>query len=227
MPEGVNVEVAQQLTEHGHSGVRHERWHRVIEIVEVTVLAVVAIATAWSGFQASKWDGRQTFLYGESSRLRFEAEDASTRGGQQLVADSAGFGVWLQAQSAGNATLMDQTARRFTPDYRAAFDAWLKTDPLTNPNAPAGPGYMPGFVNPNMAKATVLNERASRKFEAGTKASETGDKYVRNTVLFASVLFLVAMAQRISGRGPRFAANGIAVALLIFVTSSMVRLPRL
>ena len=70
-------------------------------------------------------------------------------------------------------------------------------------------------------------ERATCGFLNCAWAGETGDKYVRNTVLFASVLFLVAMAQRISGRGPRFAANGIAVALLIFVTSSMVRLPRL
>ena len=62
---------------------------------------------------------------------------------------------------------------------------------------------------------------------AGTESSETGDKYVRNTVLFASVLFLVAMAQRITGKGARFTANGIAIALLAFVTISMIGLPRL
>jgi len=81
--------------------------------------------------------------------------------------------------------------------------------------------------NPNIVTAKQLNEQASKKFEGGTHAGETGEKYVRNTVLFASVLFLVAMAQRISGRGPRFAANGIAVVLLVYVMISMVRLPRL
>jgi hypothetical protein len=34
-----------------------------IEILEVTVLALVAIATAWSGYQATQWGGRQAVLY--------------------------------------------------------------------------------------------------------------------------------------------------------------------
>jgi len=33
-----------------------------IEILEVTVLALVAIAIAWSGYQATRWGGRQALL---------------------------------------------------------------------------------------------------------------------------------------------------------------------
>jgi hypothetical protein len=227
VPEGMSVEIAHKLTEHDEGGQRHERWHQLLEIVEVTLLAVVAVATAWSGLQASRWDGRQALRYGQSSRLRFEAEAASTRGGQELVADSAGFNTWLQAHGANDTALMDEITRRFTPDYRAAFEAWLKTDPFTNPKAPAGPGYMPGFVNPNIAKAARLNAEASKTFDEGTHARETGEKYVRDTVLFASVLFLVAIAQRQRSRGARLTANLIAVALLIFTMISIVTLPRL
>jgi len=50
---------------------------------------------------------------------------------------------------------------------------------------------------------------------------------VRNTVLFASVLFLVALAQRQKARGARLAANGIAVGLLLYTIVSVVSLPRL
>ena len=227
MPEGMNVEVAHKLTEHGASAERHESWHRVVEVIEVTMLAIVAVATAWSGFQAARWDGRQALQYGQSSHLRFEAEAASTVGGQKLVADSAGFNTWLQAQRANDTQLMKEITDRFTPDYRAAFESWLKTDPLNNPKAPAGPVYMPGFVNPDMAKAAQLNVEASKRFDEGTSARETGEKYVRDTVLFASVLFLVAIAQRQRSRGARLAANGIAIALLIFTMVSVVTLPRL
>jgi hypothetical protein len=227
VPEGMNVEIAHKLSEHEAAHAQHERWHSLLEIVEVTVLAVVAVATAWSGLQAARWDGRQALRYGESSRLRFEADAASTRGGQELVADSAGFNTWLQAESSGDTKLMDELERRFTPDYRAAFEAWLKTNPLTNEKAPAGPAYMPGYVNPKVDKATHLNAQASEAFQQGTEARETGEKYVRNTVLFASVLFLVALAQRQRSRGARVAANGIAVALLLFTMASVVTLPRL
>jgi hypothetical protein len=223
----MNVEIAHKLSEHEASVGRRERWHELLEIVEVTLLAVVAVATAWTGLQAARWDGRQALRYGESSRLRFDADAASTRGGQAIVANSAGFTAWLQAHDAGNTTLMHEYERRFTPDYRSAFDDWLKTDPFHDESAPAGPAYMPSYRNPDLELAAERNDDASHAFDEGTEARETGEKYVRNTVLFASVLFLVALAQRQKARGARLAANGIAVGLLLFTMVSVVSLPRL
>ena len=89
------------------------------------------------------------------------------------------------------------------------------------------PAYMPGYANAEIGEATRLNEEASHKFDEGTEARETGENYVRNTVLFATVLFLVALAQRQKARGARIAANGIAVALLVFTMISTVNLDRL
>lgn len=226
MPEGLNVEVAHKLTEH-ETQARHERWHRVLEIVEVSLLAVVAVTTAWAGYQAAQWDGRQALRYGQSSRLRFEAEAASTRAGQELVADSSGFSAWLQAHDAGNTELMTQIERRFTADYHAAFEQWLATDPFTNPDAPAGPAYVPGYSNPNADRTAHRNDEASRVFDEGTEARETGEKYVRDAVLLASVLFFVALAQRQRARGARIAGLGIAVVLFAYVMVSVVTLPRL
>ncbi len=197
-----------------------------IEIVEVTVLALVAIATAWSGYQATQWGGRQAVLYGQASTTRFAADAASTRGGQFLVADATVFTAWLQAHSAGDTQLEGVLLRRFTPEYRAAFEAWLKTDPFTDPSAPAGPGYMPGFHQPDLEHAASLNALASSLFAQGTTARETANKYVRDTVLFATVLFLIAVAQRFKERRIRIAANALALALLAYSLASLVILPR-
>jgi hypothetical protein len=227
VPEDMNVEFAHRLTEPEREAERRERRHRILEIIEVTVLAVVAVATAWTGYQASQWDGRQALRYGQASHLRFEAETASTRGAQVLVADSAGFNTWLQAHSNDDPQLMEEIARRFTPYYRAAFDAWLKTNPFTDANAPPGPAYMPGYVNPDIKRSGQINDQASATFDDGTHARETGDKYVRDAVVFASVLFLVALAQRQRAHAARLAANGIALALLVVVMISVVSLPRL
>ena len=228
MPEGANVEIAHSLTEqeHEHGGHR-EGWHRVLEILEVALLAVVAIATAWSGFQAAKFDGRQSVLYGHSSRDRFEAEAATTTGDQRLAADAGIFTAWLQAHSAGNTELETLLAKRLTPDYKVAFDAWLQTDPFVNASAPPGPAAMPQYRNPDLEKAAALNADASASFDEGTKARETGEKYVRNTVLFAMVLFLVAIAQRMKDKTLRGGVNLMAVILAIYGIISMVRLPRL
>ena len=204
-----------------------ESWTKRTEIVEVIVLALVAIATAWSGFQGTTWGGHQAFLYGRASAERFHADAASTLGGQQLVADSSMFTAWLQARDAGDSGLQEQLERRFSPDYHSAFEAWLETDPFTNPQAPPGPGYMPGFHNPHLRSAARLNARASSYFARGTEAREIANKYVRDTVLFATVLFLIAVAQRFTVRGVRIGANALAIGLLVLTLVTVLDLPRM
>jgi hypothetical protein len=68
-----------------------KRGETLVEIVEVLVLAMVAVATSYSGCVAARWDGRQALLYGHASTDRFRADAASTRGGQELVADASIF----------------------------------------------------------------------------------------------------------------------------------------
>jgi hypothetical protein len=222
MPEGMNVEVAHKLAEHEH---QRDQVHRVLEVLEVLMLAVVAVATAWSGWQAAKWDGHQSVLYGEASAHRFEADAASTRGGQILGADAAMFTAWLEAHTAGDVQLQRELERRFSSEYHAAFEAWLATEPFDAPDAVPGPGYMPEYHNPDLEKAEELNAEAAHEFEEGTHARETGEKFVRDTVLFASVLFLVAISQRAQSRAARLGGNAIAIGLLIFVMIDIIRLP--
>ena len=227
MPESENIELAQQLSEQESPAEERSRWEELIEIVEVIVLAIIAIATAWSGFQAAKWDGQQSLLYGTATRYRFAASAASTYGGQELSADAAMFTAWLQAASAHDGKLAAVYVRRFTPDYRTAFLTWLKTDPLTDPSAPPGPAYMRQYRNPSLLAAARLNNRASAAFAQGTAAGNTGERYVRDTVLFAAVLFLVAIAQRFKLRNIRYATTGLAIALLVYAAISVVQLPRI
>jgi hypothetical protein len=159
--------------------------------------------------------------------LEVLADAASTLGGQELVADSSMFNAWLQARGADDPRLQAVFARRFTPEYRSAFQAWLKTRPFTNPAAPAGPAYMPQYRNRQLEEARRLNDRASAAFAEGTEARETADNYVRVTVLFALVLFLVALGQRFRVRMVRVGANAVASGLLVYGLSSLSTLPRL
>ncbi|MFL6045075.1 MAG: hypothetical protein ACJ72M_08155 [Propionibacteriaceae bacterium] len=227
MPEGLNIEVAHKLTEKEDADRRKHRWQEIAEVVEVLVLALAAIATAWSGFQASEWDDRRAELYAQATAQRFQASAASTLGGQQLVSDSGMFNSWLEARATRNTDLEMVFVRRFTPDYRQAFDEWLKTDPLNDPSAPPGPAYMAGYKNPNLEKADQLDAQAAELFTEGTDAGETAVKYVRLTVLFALVLFLIASGQRFRQRPVRISANALAVCLLLYTLGYLIILPRL
>ena len=117
--------------------------------------------------------------------------------------------------------------RRFTPDYRVAFVAWLKTDPFTNPAAPPGPGLMPQYRNPSFESAARLNALAAATFNQGTAARDTAERYLPDTVLFATVLFLVAIAQRFKVRSVRIATTTVALGLAAFTTVAVLTLPRI
>jgi hypothetical protein len=227
MPEQMNVEVAHKLSEREHAAREKRRWEQVIEILEVVVLALAAIATAWSGYQAAKGDGHQSVLYSDASVDRVQANTAAALGQQRLAADGAMFSAWLQARAANNPQLQTMLVRRFSPEYRTAFTAWLDTEPFTNPDAPPGPGYLPEYHNPQMEQANQLNEKAATLEKAGTEARHTAEEYVRATVLFALVLFLVAVGQRFRLRGVRIATIAMAFGLFAYGIYDVVTLPRL
>ena len=225
MPEQMNVEVAHKLSEREKTAAEKRRWEEVLEIVEVVVLALAAIATAWSGYQAAKGDGQQSILYSDASVDRVQANTAASLGQQRLAADGAMFSAWLEARAANDRQLQAMLVRRFSPEYRAAFTAWLATDPFTNPDAPPGPGYLPEYHNPQTEQANKLNEEAAALEEAGTEARHTAEEYVRATVLFALVLFLVAVGQRFRLRGVRIATIAIAFGLFTYGLYEIVTLP--
>jgi hypothetical protein len=166
-------------------------------------------------------------LYAQASSTRLQAEALSTHAGQVLVADTTIFTAWLEAHHAHDTSLEAELERRFTPEYHDAFTSWLATDPFTHPGAPPGPAAMPGFTTAEFQQAATMNDQASALLAEGTDARSTANEYVRATVLFASVLLLVAIAQRFSVHGVRIAANVLALVLLAYAVWSVVRLPRI
>jgi hypothetical protein len=226
MPETVSPgEVAHTLS-HRHGGkTAGERRAELIEIAEAIVLAIVAVTIAWSGYQTGRWDGEQAHLYGLSSKERAAENRATTLSGQQRLYDTSTFGFWLQEKAAGDQQAAALFERRFRPEYRVAFNAWIKTDPLHNRRAPAGPIFMPQYHNAAAERAAKYDEQASADFEEGTKARETGDRYLRNTVLLATVLFLTALAQKFKVFGVRLSLLAVAGVLLVVALYFVITYP--
>src|SRR5205809_3781760 len=118
-----------------------------IEIIEAVILALVAVATAWSGYQAAQWAGRRAEQYAEASRLRVTAEGLATLAGQERIYDSDTFNSWLAAKLDGKVQTAEFFERRFRDEYRPAFTAWLKADPFYIADTPTGPLIVPDDIN--------------------------------------------------------------------------------
>jgi hypothetical protein len=221
---GSNIEVAHHLSEHTESS---QSWgHEVLEIAEALVLAVVAISTAWSGYQAALWTGLQAELYGQASKLRVQAEGTATYANQERLYNASTVVEWLKAEAHGDKKLADLFERRFLPEFRPAFEAWTKTDPLNNPNAPPGPQLMAEYKNSKLEEAAKLNEQATEAFDHGTRDRQHSDEYVRVTVTLATVLLLIAISQRFTTRAVRVGLLLLATVLVCFPVYRIFTLPR-
>jgi hypothetical protein len=218
-------EVAHTLG-HQHDERKMSRRAELVEIGEAILLAVVAIATAWSGYQTARFDARQAHLYGLSNRYRATENRAATRSGQLQLYDSTTFSFWLQGKAQHDPAAQQLFQRRFRLELRPAFAAWLRTDPFNNPKAPPGPLLMPQYRNAAAAQAKAYDAKASAAFEGGTHARELGDKYLRNTVLLATVLFLTALAQKFKLEGVRIGLLGVSGVLLVIALYFVVTYPR-
>jgi len=228
MPESTsNVEFAHRIHEQGHHGGPHGRaeW---LELGEAIVLAAVAVLTAWSGYQAARWDARSAAFYAKASSTAAAAaaQEQHTLAGQDHLYDIWTFNSWMAAKSGRDEALAGIFEKRFRPEYAMAYAAWIRTDPFHNPNAAPGPSFMPEYKSARLEKARTLSEEAKAQYENGVHSRETGDEYVRITVVLATVLLLTALSQRFKIHVARVGLVAVAFVMLIVAVYWIATFPR-
>ena len=219
--------VIRKLNQVRESGDTSQARFEMIEIIEALILALVAVATAWSGYQAAEWAGKRAELYAKANRLRVTAEGLATLAGQERIYDSDTFNSWLAAKLDGKAQTAEFFERRFRHEYRPAFAAWMSTDPFNNAQARPGPIFMPDYHNAKHEQFLVLTNQAAEMADEGTKSGETGDQYVRITVLLATVLLITAIGQRFRFKVVRVGFMILACLLLCLPLWQLLMLPRI
>src|SRR5262245_1318697 len=170
---------------------------RRVELVGTVLLACAALATAWSTYQAGHWRGDQAVDTSKATAAHIASSEASTRAGQLTEIDIATFTQWTNATVAGDARLATFYQRRFRDEFQPAFDAWIASDPLTNPSAPLTPFAMPEYTVAKAEEASHLNREAGAGSAAATDANQQADQYLLAVVLFAAALFFAGISTKI------------------------------
>jgi hypothetical protein len=151
MPEGLSAgEVGKEVAEHAKHSEHSTRHDRSVSIAEAVLLSLVTLAVAWSGYSAAKWSTESSVSLAGASAARSKANRANLDAMELRNFDASTFNAWFSAYAADDEELMQLAERRFRPEFRIAFDAWRATNPETNPNAPAGPTYMPQYRQPGL-----------------------------------------------------------------------------
>ena len=231
MPESLSAaEVGKEIGEHrehhrehhADGGSGHERW---LSIAEAVLLSIVALMAAWSGYSAAQWDSESSLAIAEATTARADANRNAIQATEISTLDAVRFNAAFAAYSMRNPRLFRLAVDRFRPEYRAAFDAWLATRPLKNPNAPPDPSYMPQYRVPQEARARTADAEANALFKKGQSAAGTADKCVRLTVILAAVLFLIGISSHFPVRVARYGLIGVAGLLLVVSVVQLIGLP--
>lgn len=179
------------------------------------------------GRQGTRWGTESRDEIARSATLRNLATRADLAALSTRNFDSSTFNAWYIAFTLDNPEKQAIAERRFRPEFKVVFDAWMATDPIHNPDAAPGPTYMPQYQLADQARANALDHSAEEATRAGDHAGRVGDDYVRITVFLAAVLFLVGIGSTFKLYTIRYALIVLGAALLLLATAFIARQPGL
>jgi hypothetical protein len=187
------------------------------ELLVTVLLVAAALATSWSSFQATRWNGEQAKAASRTNAIRIDAARAQGLAQAQTQVDVATFIAWADADRRGESELADFYVDRFRDEFRPAFDAWMATRPLENPTAPPTPFAMAEYQVASRNEAARLDTAAEASAAEVRQDIQRASNYVLTVVLYAIVLFFAGMSTRIGSRRLRWVLT--LTGCLVFVTT--------
>ena len=224
--ESAGEEASSQSQTSDESGSPADRrgW---VALLAVILMSVTAIATAWTGFQASKWGGAMSIAFTQAGAARLESAALAAEADRRRAMQVSTFSAWVVASAQGDTETAEALSSRFKEPLKSAFAAYIATDPLNNPDAPDTPFDMPEYVSPELAAANEAGERADALFAEGLANNQQGDNYTILVVLGATVLFFTAMSDRVKRGRNQWILLGTAIALFAVVAYFLIEFPKL
>jgi hypothetical protein len=208
------------VTDRGATAAVHKASKRDwVEIVAAVLLSVAAVAIAWSGYQATRWNGEQAKAASRTNAIRIDAARASSLAEAQTEVDVATFIQWVDARAGGDDELASFYRARFRADFKPAFTASLATRPFTNANAPPTPFAMPAYKLESTAEAERLDAEAEKSATEVRSYIQRGSNYILAVVLFSVSLFFAGMSAKLDVPGLRKAM--LAVGCVVFAGTAV------
>jgi hypothetical protein len=206
---------AQRSSEASAAPGADDARQRRVELLAIILLAVAAVAVAFSTYRSTWWRGEQAQEASRATAGHIASAQASTRAGQHTEIDVVTFGEWVDAYASGNTELADFYQQRFRNEFRPAFDAWIATNPRTNPDAPHTPFEMPQYQLADAKEAQRLDAAAVASSRDAAKSIERSDDYMLAVVLFATSLFFAGISSKF--RSARQREVLLAIGTVVFV----------
>ena len=197
---------------------------RIIEILAVVLLGIATIGTAWCGYQASRWNGREGDLTRDAAIVQTEAARLFGLATQTVSYDSNILAQYAQAASAGDQRLMDFYRQSLVrPAMLPLLDQWEEQVRAgeTPTNLLLDKGYLATQLTPYEDEVAKAGSIVVDSGEAGDHA----DAYVLTTLLLAAALFFSGLTTSFRVRLARVMLLGAASLTIAYTAGRLIDLP--
>ena len=211
-------------------GTRFAWLTKNMEIIVVSLLGLVSVATAYTSFQSSLYDSQSASSYAAGQNVKTEAESMYLEANQQYVQDAQTLvklfelNVEIQSGDAATAALAQAKADAiFTSSVSDTFAAAIAAADEANAASPDTPyisaqddeTYLAELFDPYLEEAATAEEMIA----AGDRYNGLGDQLTLYTVLMALALFLLGIAAVL--KKFRMQVLLIAVSMVIFTFAAV------
>ncbi len=203
-----------------------ERTIDLVEVLSALLLALAAVATAWSGYQAARWGGVQATDTANANAARLEASRASATGGQLVQIDIGTFFQAVDAFAADDTELFDFYVERMRPEFKPVFDEWVALEPRTNPDAPLSPFELESYSVAELDDAQRLDRVAEEETTNAADARRQANAYTIAVVFLAAALFFAGISTKFSSIRARVTLLSIGTAAFVVVVVLISLLPK-
>ena len=203
------------------------RLRRRMDLLSAVVMAAATVATAYSAYQSSLWNGEQNRHEARSATAVVRTSKLTNLAMQKTTVHVNLFVHWVAATTRGEQRIADFLLNRFPEPLKAAAEAWRATNPFENPNAPASPFDLPQYALQERTDADKWEQIAQDESSAAETAGSIGNRYLLFTIIYASVLFLAGISGKFKWPAIDLAVLTLGAVTLLVGVAIMIALPRL
>lgn len=198
-----------------------------LELLIVTLLGIVSVATAWTSFQASLYGGMQSSAYAQAQNAQTEAESLYLEANQQFIRDAQTLDrlneLSIEMDSSDLAIAETASAKFDTLTFTSISDElqsaieWSNAENDANPDEYVSPLDSPDYLLALFGAWKETDEASLAFTELGDEANGHGDWLALWIAIMAITLFLLGIAAVV--RGPRVKWVLIGFGMAIFVVA--------
>ena len=202
---------------------RLERTKNRFEIYNTLILSIATLFVTWCSYQSTLWGGIQTFKLEESNLANRHAQEKSLMTVQMQTMDESVIVAFAQDVVEKKQYKIDFYIQRLRPGLSNVLKAWLATNPIENPSAPAHPMMMKEYkalYDKDMVEVNRLSKQGDLLWSQAEQANTYSDRYSLFTVVFSMIMFLGAITTKLTRLLLSFiliVGSGIICIVLLFI----------